>query len=457
MKRQISILLHIFLLLALSACGLATPSLSPMPSPTVAPKPSRLPDPGEGVGSCPSGEVAAPDVVDAWSPPPEAASITPLSCDEIGEVFAYDSQAPLDIQEVSRRQEEGVTLIDLTYASPMGGRVPATLVVPDGAGLFAGMIYMYGMPDTRQTWIPAAATYARMGAVMLLIDAPYARRPDWRTYPINFTERDRREQIQLIVDLRRGIDLLLSWPEVDPERLAYVGYSYGGSMGGLLAGVEDRLKAYVLQVGDGGLVTHFTGPEDRDAWLARPEDERRQWVEWMWPIEPIHYVGCASPAALLFQNGTLDISVPPTDGLRYQEAGSEPKTVRWYGVGHTLVMDGAAFQDQAEWLSERIGISVGRLAVPGDPQVLAAYAGRYQFSHGSVVTICVDGTRIFLQVPNEPNQEIPGDFKLLAVSEDHFHLGVSNFEITFYRNDSGKVDRLVMVQNGETYEAKKVP
>jgi hypothetical protein len=120
-------------------------------------------------------------------------------------------------------------------------------------------------------------------------------------------------------------------------------------------------------------------------------------------------------------------------------------------------MDGAAYRDQAEWLSERIGISVGRLAVPVDPQVLAAYAGRYQIPDEIVVTICVDGTRIFLQVPNEPNQEIAGDFELLAVSEDHFHLEVSNFEITFYRNDSGKVDRLVMVQNGETYEAKKVP
>jgi hypothetical protein len=53
--------------------------------------------------------------------------------------------------------------------------------------------------------------------------------------------------------------------------------------------------------------------------------------------------------------------------------------------------------------------------------------------------------------------EIAGDFELLAVSEDHFHLGVSNFEITFCRNDSGKVDRLVMVQNGERFDAKKVP
>ncbi len=220
-------------------------------------------------------------------------------------------------------------------------------------------------------------------------------------------------------------------------------------MGGLLAGMEDRLKAYVLQGGDGGLVTHENNRNYRAAWLARSEKQRRQWVAWMWPIEPIHHVGCASPAALLFQNGTLDTVVYPADALPYQEAGSEPKTVRWYCSGHAL--NATALRDQAEWLSEMIGISVGRLAVPVDPQVLAAYAGRYQFSSDLVVTIRVDGARIFLQIPEQP------DYELYARSENQFHLFVAEVEITFYKNASGEVKRLVLVQNSETNEAKKVP
>jgi hypothetical protein len=111
----------------------------------------------------------------------------------------------------------------------------------------------------------------------------------------------------------------------------------------------------VLQVGDGGLLTHFTGVEDRDWWQAKPEEVRRQWVAWMWTIEPIHYVACASPAELLFQNGTLDKMVPPADAMRYQNAGSEPKTILWYENGHGLGV--AAGRDQAEWLSKVIGIA----------------------------------------------------------------------------------------------------
>jgi dienelactone hydrolase len=307
-----------------------------------------------GPAGCTSVNVPPPDVVDTWKPPEGIDLTSPVSCEENRILFSYDRNAPLDVQELSRSREVGVTVIDLTYASPMGRRVPATLVVPDGKGPFAGILYQHGMPSTRQPLIPGAVTYARMGAVVILIDAPFNRPEHDSAEPVTFTEQDRREQIQLIIDLRRAVDLLLSRPDVDPHRIAYIGISYGGAMGGLLAGVEDRLKGYVLQVGDGGLVTHFTGTEDTDWWLAKSENVRRQWLDWMWPIEPIHYVACASPAELLFQNGTLDKLVPPTDALRFQDAGSEPKTVLWYEDGHGLGIE--AGRDQAEWLSEIIGI-----------------------------------------------------------------------------------------------------
>ena len=92
-----------------------------------------------------------------------------------------------------------------------------------------------------------------------------------------------------------------------------------------------------------------------------------------------------------------------------------------------------------------------------DPQVLDAYAGRYQFPgisqevEGVVVTIRVDGTRIFIQAPNQP------EYELLARSEDRFTPREFDAEITFYKNASGEVDRLVLVESGVTYEAKKVP
>jgi hypothetical protein len=89
---------------------------------------------------------------------------------------------------------------------------------------------------------------------------------------------------------------------------------------------------------------------------------------------------------------------------------------------------------------------------PVDPKVLAAYAGRYQVSDGYIVTIRVDGTRIFAQVPNQ------GEYELIARSNNQFYPRAFDAEIAFYKNASGEVDRMVVVGVFETpVEAKKVP
>ena len=245
-------------------------------------------------GCSPAASVAPPEVVDTWQPPEEAGAAPSLSCDEIGNLFAYDATAALDIQEEKRWRAGGVTVIDFNYASPRGGRVPATLVVPDGAGPFAGVVFMHGHGGYRHDLLPRAETYARLGAVGILISAPSNRPADDNLWPTVFRgEQDGREHIQLIIDLRRAVDVLLVRFDIDPQRLAYVGSSYGGAMGGLLAGVEDRIKAYALEVGDGGLVTHFSGAMI----MGLPDQVRRDRLAAMWPIEPLHYVGCAAPAA----------------------------------------------------------------------------------------------------------------------------------------------------------------
>jgi len=85
------------------------------------------------------------------------------------------------------------------------------------------------------------------------------------------------------------------------------------------------------------------------------------------------------------------------------------------------------------------------------PEDLASYAGRYQLPDGNIVTIRVDGTRIFIPIPDQP------EYELFPSSENHFYLPVSDLEITFYRNAHGEVDRFMGVVEGATYEAEKVP
>ncbi len=271
-------------------------------------------------------------------------------------LFDYDQEAPLDIQELETRRDGNLTVYEITYASPMGGRVPATLIVPDGRGPFAGMVLLHGTSSNRQDFYWMGRNYAHIGTIVILIDAPF-NRPEHGgpgresiTWGAGYVE----EHTQLIVDLRRAIDLLIVRPDVDPDRIAYVGVSYGAVAGALLAGVEDRVPAYGLMVGDGGLVEHFLGPDDVTSYPWSSASVPDRWVEAMWPVESIHYVGHAAPAALLFQNGANDRMVPPPEAALYQQAGSDPKTIVWYDSGH-WPLPPQAHSDQAKWFQQYIG------------------------------------------------------------------------------------------------------
>jgi uncharacterized protein len=353
---NISMVVTLLLVWSLIGCQSALPPPPTQPKPTISATAASPTPPSTATttpGSSLIRDAPAPLTVTPW----------PSVEDEILRLFDYDPQAPLDIEEGSVTELGSYVNHELTYASPKGGRVTASLLVPiEGSGPFAGIILMHGLPGNRSNNALFARGLAATGAVVLMIDAPFAR-PENRgriNWPLTFDEVDRLEQIQLMIDLRRGVDLLSAREDVDPERLAYIGYSYGGAMGGLLAGIEPRIKAFGLMVGDGGLVSHFTAADGTPLieLNSLPEEKHQAWLELMKPIEPIRFVGRAAPGSLFFQNALRDEAVAREDALAYQAAGSEPKRIEWYESNHGLPDE--AFQHMVDWLGAKIGIDTSQ-------------------------------------------------------------------------------------------------
>jgi len=268
------------------------------------------------------------------------------------ELFAYDAQAPLEVRLAPLGDEDGVGIFEVSYASPAGGRVTGRLYVPAGPGPFAGIVYAHGTGAGARTQGPRAVYLARHGAVVLTPDAPYIRRGG--EFP-TFTEFDRTEQIQHIQEMQRGFDLLLARADVDPARLAFVGRSHGGAMGALLAGVETRVKTYILIVADGGLVSHFAGGVGRTQEFDQlPPERKARWLAAMEPIEPLRFIHRAPSASILFQNGRQDDAVPAQLAEALHAAARGKIEVRWYDAGHRL--NTQSFIDQLDWLHREIGM-----------------------------------------------------------------------------------------------------
>ena len=159
-------------------------------------------------------------------------------------MFEYDTQAPLDIEDLSPPQDrDGVTVYDIAYASPRGGKVTSYLVVPEGSGLFAGVLFLHPGQWDRSAFLDEAIAFARLGAVALSVDGPGKRPPQFALPHPRTPGEHRARWTQAIVDLQRGLDLLTSRPGVDPKRVGYVGHSYGATLGGVLTGIEKRVKA----------------------------------------------------------------------------------------------------------------------------------------------------------------------------------------------------------------------
>jgi dienelactone hydrolase len=266
-------------------------------------------------------------------------------------LFAYDVNAPLNLQKVVESTSNGVEVSAISFSSPDGGSVTGMLFDPvTRSSLRPGIVLMHGMPGTARDMAGYAQLLARYGAVVIAIDAPFARRSG---QPVRFIAQDRAEQIQLIKDLQRAVDVLRARPNVDAARIAYLGISYGGAMGALFVGIEQRIKAAVLVVGDGGLVSHFTGPEDSNFMASLPCATRVDWFRDMTSIEPIRFIPHAS-TALLLQNGRSDNLVPEADAEELHTAVPQAATILWYNAGHGLNQQ--ALYDRHDWLTGQVGL-----------------------------------------------------------------------------------------------------
>ena len=293
--------------------------------------------------------------------------------------FAYDAGRPLAIERKAEEALDGYTRQELTYASPVQGRVPAALFEPSPkpSGRVPAIIFLHGMPGDLQVMAPLAAAYARAGWITIAISAPYARpelpyrRELARLLPAPlFDKHDQLEVIQAVQDVRRAIDVLLSLPQVSVERIGIVGFSYGGALATLAAVADTRLAAVSLMAPSSGLSSwmRHTSPF-HFAKLAfselTPEDQAR-WLESMDTVDAADWLRRSSRAVpILIQVGRQDQALPLADLNRLIEAAGARAAVKWYDSGHSLVP--SSQPDQAAFLQQQFKVTLKNFKPTPEP------------------------------------------------------------------------------------------
>jgi cephalosporin-C deacetylase-like acetyl esterase len=193
---------------------------------------------------------SAPVAVPTVTPVPTA-TLAPLfgSYQEWLAEFDYNAQAPLNVAEVGVEERDGATIHDITFDSPVEGKISAYLVTPGGDGPFPAILYAHwygGDRSNRKEFLDEAVGLAKEGVVSLLVDELFASPYIRQKWTGRDAQADRQLVIQQVIELRRAIDVLLAQPNVDPMRIGYVGHDFGALFGGVLAGVDFRIKTFVL-------------------------------------------------------------------------------------------------------------------------------------------------------------------------------------------------------------------
>jgi pimeloyl-ACP methyl ester carboxylesterase len=269
---------------------------------------------------------------------------------EAKKVLAYDRTVALDLKEASTTEQDGAVIKDVNYAAYASrhGRIKAYLVKPKGKGPFAGVVYFHwlGRPKGDRTqFLDEAVALAKQGVVSVLIQGYFP----WSEPPTD-GPTDRQQIIDQTIEARRALDLLLAQKEVDRKRVAYVGHDYGSMYGGIMSGVDKRVKAYVLIAGLGKF-----SPWSLKYWpktAAHGNDAYEQAVS---PLDPIRYVPHGAPTAFLFQFANTDEYITKDEATAFFDQASKPKEIKWYDAEHDLNVD-AARKDRHDWLAYRLGL-----------------------------------------------------------------------------------------------------
>jgi len=209
-------------------------------------------------------------------------------------------------------------------------RVFAFYARPEGDGPFPAVLLVHGGGGKAfRAW---AEHWAGRGYCALAMDlagnGPKSRQPDAgpdQTDDTKLRDFDDKSKCDMwtyhaVAAVLRGHTLLTTFPEVNKDKVAITGISWGGYLTCIVAGLDNRLQAAVPVYGCGFL-------HENSVWKARLDGfssaRRDRWVD---AFDPSNYLpGVKCP--ILFLNGTNDFAYPLDSYQKSYQLVKAPRTV----------------------------------------------------------------------------------------------------------------------------------
>lgn len=279
-------------------------------------------------------------------------------------MFEYKSDQLAGFEEISSIPKRGYSIRKIFFESPYKGRVFSYLIAPHTPGKHPAVIFLHPGQGIRETFLMEAELLAKKGIVSLVLDVPCIQGEFTRNLsiiqPIAKTMEslvDIEQYIQIIMNIRRAVDLLSSNENVDEKKIAYVGHGFGAAWGGVLAGIDIRIKAFVLISGYARMSNWYLTSENPEAEFIRtflPPERFDHFILNIKRLDAVNYIKNAAPASIYFQYARDDEFINHKQADEYYSAASFPKKLSTYKTDHLFSNCDEALHDRHEWLYEQL-------------------------------------------------------------------------------------------------------
>jgi dipeptidyl aminopeptidase/acylaminoacyl peptidase len=184
----------------------------------------------------------------------------------------------------------------------------------------AAVILVHGGFGDRTQLLSEALVLARHGYGFLAYDSRANGESDGDVS--TWGDRERR-------DVVAALDFVSARPEIDPRRIALIGFSVGGTSAALVAATDARVRAAILAPVWTSLSEEMWSKSGRLAFLKHAAcmyGLRRGGVD-VDAVRPIDHIKDVSPRPLLFITGTQDRDTPVPVMQHMFDAAGEPKSL----------------------------------------------------------------------------------------------------------------------------------
>ncbi len=99
---------------------------------------------------------------------------------------------------------------------------------------------------------------------------------------------------------------------------------------------------------------------------------------------------------------------------------------------------------------KKLGVEYKAEELKIDNSILSKYMGQFQLAPNFIITIRVDGDKIFAQATAQQ------EFEIFPTSETKFYYKVVNAQIEFVKNEKGDFSKLILYQNNREMPAERI-